>query len=89
MEHKKVVKDKDKLWIVYNVNIAGMTVEAANVVIEHVHKILSQFDNSVMSLIVPIREGNSHIEFYNLEKAEPSSIEKFEELINYANNETI
>lgn len=86
---KKVVKDKDKLWIVYNVNIAGMTVEAANAVIEHVHKILSQFDDSVLSLIVPIREGNSHIEFYNLEKAEPTTIEKLNELINHANTETI
>jgi hypothetical protein len=86
---KKVVKDKDKLWIVYNVNIAGMTVEAANVVSEHVHKILSQFDDSVMSLIVPIREGNSHIEFYNLEKAEPTTIEKLKELMKYAEPEAV
>ena len=85
----KKVKDKDKLWIVYNVNVAGMTVEATNIVIEHVHKILSQFDGSVMSLIVPIREGNSHIEFYNLEKAEPTSIEKLKELMKDAEPKTV
>jgi hypothetical protein len=83
------IKDKDKLWIVYNVNIAGMTVASANRVVEHINKELSTFDDSVVSLIVPIREGNSHIEFYNLEKAEPTSIEKLKELMNYAKPETI
>lgn len=86
---KKVVKDKDKLWIVYNVNIAGMTKQAAFEVIKHVRKELLTFDDSVMSLIVPIMEGNSHIEFYNLEKVEPASIEKLKELMKYADSETI
>jgi hypothetical protein len=81
--------DKDKLWIVYNVNIAGMSVKAANAVLESVNDILSTFDNSVMSLVVPIMEGNSHIEFYNLEKADPTSIEKLKELIDYAESKTI
>jgi hypothetical protein len=81
--------DKDKLWIVYNVNIAGMSVKAANAVLESVNERLSIFDYSVMSLVVPIREGNSHIEFYNLEKADPTSIEKLKELIDYAKSKTI
>lgn len=81
--------DKDKLWIVYNVNIAGMTRPAAFEVISHVRKELSEFDDSVMSFIVPIREGNSHIEFYNLEKADPTSIEKLKDLIDYAESKTI
>ena len=83
------LKDKDKLWIVYNVNIAGMTKQAACGVVEHIRKELSTFDNSVVSLIVPIMEGNSHIEFYNLEKADPTSIEKLKELIDYAESKTI
>ena len=81
--------DKDKLWIVYNVNIAGMSVKAANAVLESVNERLSEFDDSVISLVVPIREGNSHIEFYNLEKADPTSIEKLKELIDYAESKTI
>lgn len=85
----KKIKDKDKLWIVYNVNIAGITVEAANRIVEHISKVLSEFDDSVVSLIVLIREGNSHIEFYNLEKAEPTTIEKLKELMNYADPKTI
>ena len=85
----KQLKDKDKLWIVYNVNVAGLTVEAANRVVEHINKGLSVFDNSVISLIIPIMEGNSHIEFYNLEKAEPTSIEKLKKLMKYAESETV
>lgn len=81
--------DKDKLWIVYNVNIAGMTVETANRVVEHINKELLTFDGSVISLIVPIMEGNSHIEFYNLEKAEPMTIEKLKELLKYGDPETV
>lgn len=85
----KKIKDKDKLWIVYNVNIAGITIESANRVVEHINKELSTFDDSVVSLIVPIREGNSHIEFYNLEKAKPTTIEKLKELVKHADSETI
>lgn len=83
------IKDKDKLWIVYNVNIAGMTKQAAIEVIEHINKELSAFDDSVISLILPIREGNSHIEFYNMKKAEPMTIDKLKKLAENAELETI
>lgn len=83
------IKDKDKLWIVYNVNIAGMTKQAAIEVIDHIHKELSTFDDSVVSLIVPIREGNSHIEFYNMQKAKPTTIDKLKTLVENAELETI
>lgn len=83
------IKDKDKLWIVYNVNIAGMTKQAAIEVVDHIHKELSTFDDSVVSLIVPIREGNSHIEFYNMQKAKPTNIDKLKTLVENAELETI
>lgn len=83
------IKDKDKLWIVYNVNIAGMTKQAAIGVVDHINKELSTFDDSVVSLIVPIREGNSHIEFYNMQKAKPTTIDKLKTLVENAELETI
>lgn len=83
------MKDKDKLWIVYNVNLAGMTKEAACRVVEHINKELSAFDGSVNALIVPTREGNSHIEFYNMQKAKPATIDKLKNLIKDAELETI
>lgn len=86
---KLKIKDKDKLWIVYSVNVAGMTKQAAFEVIEHIHKELSSFDDSVISLILPIREGNSHIEFYNMQKAKPMTIDKLKKLAENAEFETI
>lgn len=83
------MKDKDKLWIVYNVNLAGMTKAAACEVIEHINKELSVFDSSVNALIVPTREGNSHIEFYNMQKAKPMTIDKLKKLTENAESETI
>ena len=83
------IKDKDKLWIVYNVNIAGMTKQGAIGVIDHIHKELSVFDDSVVSLIVPIREGNSHIEFYNMQKAKPTTINKLKKLTENAELKTV
>lgn len=83
------IKDKDKLWIVYNVNIAGMTKQGAIGVIDHIHKELSVFDDSVVSLIVPIREGNSHIEFYNMQKAKPTTIDKLKKLTENAELKTV
>lgn len=83
------MKDKDKLWIVYNVNLAGMTKEAACNVIEHINKELSVFDSSVNALIVPTREGNSHIEFYNMQKAKATTIDKLKNLVIDAELETI
>jgi hypothetical protein len=86
---KLKIKDKDKLWIVYSVNVAGMTKQAAIGVIDHINKELSTFDDSVVSLIVPIREGNSHIEFYNMQKAKPTTIDKLKNLVENAELETI
>ena len=83
------IKDKDKLWIVYNVNIPGMTKQSAIGFIDHIHKELSTFDDSVVSLIVPIREGNSHIEFYNMQKAKPMTIDKLKKLTENAEPETV
>lgn len=83
------IKDKDKLWIVYSVNIAGMTKQSAIGVIDHIHNELSVFDDSVVSLIVPIREGNSHIEFYNMQKAKPMTIDKLKKLVENAEPKTI
>ena len=39
-------------------------------------------------IVIPVEEP-TRIEFYNLEKAEPTSIEKLKELMNYAEPKTI
>ena len=83
----KQIKDKDKLWIVAYISVKGLPKATAYqrlVEFRNYYK----FDESVNMIIVPVDEP-TRIEFYNLEKAEPTSIEKLKELMNYAEPETV
>jgi hypothetical protein len=79
--------DKDKLWIVAYVSVKGMCKSRAYQLLAEFRNHY-KFDESVNMIIVPVEEP-TRIEFYNLEKAEPTSIEKLKELMNYAEPETI
>lgn len=81
------IKDKDKLWIVAYISIKGMCKARA---FQHLAEFRNhyKFDDSVNMIIVPVEEP-TRIEFYNLEKAEPMTIEKLKELMNYADPETV
>lgn len=83
----KQLKDKDKLWIVAYIDVKGMCKSSAcRQIVEFRNHY--KFDESVNMIIVPVEEP-TRIEFYNLEKAEPMTIEKLKELMNYADPETI
>lgn len=79
--------DKDKLWIVAYISVKGMGKARAYQLLNEFRNHY-RFDESVNMIIVPVEEP-TRIEFYNLEKAEPTSIEKLKELMNYAEPETI
>lgn len=83
----KQIKDKDKLWIVAYISVKGLNrATAYQRLVEFRNHY--KFDESVNMIIVPVEEP-TRIEFYNLEKAEPTSIEKLKELMNYAESKTI
>ena len=79
--------DKDKLWIVAYISVKGMCKSRAYQQLAEFRN-HCQFDESVNMIIVPVDEP-TRIEFYNLEKAEPTSIEKLKELMKYAESETV
>jgi hypothetical protein len=79
--------DKDKLWIVAYISINGMSKSIAYQRLAEFRN-RYQFDESVNMIIVPVEEP-TRIEFYNLEKAEPMTIDKLKELMNYAESETV
>lgn len=84
MEH---IKDKDKLWIVAYICVKGLPkVTAYQRLVEFRNHY--KFDESVNMIVIPVEEP-TRIEFYNLEKAEPTSIEKLKELMNYGESKTI
>lgn len=84
MEH---IKDKDKLWIVAYICVKGMQRVTAYQRLAEFRNYY-KFDKSVNVIVMPVEEP-TRIEFYNLEKAEPASIEKLKELMNYAESETV
>lgn len=83
----KQIKDKDKLWIVAYISVKGLPKATAYQRLTEFRNYY-KFDESVNMIIVPVDEP-TRIEFYNLEKAEPTSIEKLKELMNYAEPETV
>ena len=83
----ELLKDKDKLWIVAYICVKGVPKATAYQRLAEFRNYY-KFDGSVNMIIVPIEEP-TRIEFYNLEKAEPMTIEKLKELMNYAESETI
>lgn len=56
------------------------TIKVIYEILERVSKMLSMFDDSINAIIVPIEEGNSYVEFYNLEKTESTTIENLKNL---------
>lgn len=79
--------DKDKLWIVAYISVKGMCKSRAYQQLVEFRNHY-KFDESVNMIIVPVEES-TRIEFYNLEKTEPTTIEKLKELMKYAESETI
>lgn len=79
--------DKDKLWIVVYISVKGMCKSRAYQQLAEFRNHY-RFDESVNMIIVSVEEP-TRIEFYNLEKAEPTSIEKLKELMNYAESEAV
>ena len=84
MEH---IKDKDKLWIVAYICVKGLLKVTAYQRLAEFRNHY-KFDESVNMIVIPVEEP-TRIEFYNLEKAEPTSIEKLKELMNYGESKTI
>lgn len=79
--------DKDKLWIVAYISINGMSKSIAYQRLAEFRNHY-KFDDSVNMIIVPVDEP-TRIEFYNLEKAEPTTIDNLKKLLNNAELETI
>ena len=79
--------DKDKLWIVAYISVKGMGKARAYQLLNEFRNHY-RFDESVNMIMVPVEEP-TRIEFYNLEKAEPMTIEKLKELINYNKKEEL
>lgn len=73
------MKDKDKLWIVAYICVKGIPKVTAYQRLAEFRNHY-KFDESVNMIVMPVEEP-THIEFYNIEKAEPATIEQLNNLI--------
>lgn len=71
--------DKEKLYIIAYVNIANIDIKDVSSHINEITKYLTAgFDDSVKFFVIPIRSGESNIQFFNinmLKDLEPDNIE--------------
>lgn len=70
------ILDKDKLWVVFYIGIGGIDDADVPIYIREISDYF-KYDKSVNVVIIPIREFNSRIEFYNADKLTPEIIENF------------
>lgn len=68
--------DKDKLFIVLYFNIGGIDDEdVPSYVTEVYDHTLKDLDDTVRAYIIPIRNGETRMEFYNIENAEKKTLD--------------
>ena len=79
--------DKDKLWIVAYISVKGMCKSRAYQQLAEFRNHY-KFDESVNMIIVPVEEP-TRIEFYNMQKAKPMTIDKLKKLVENAEPETV
>lgn len=71
--------DKDKLWIICYLNISNIDdSDVPKFILETKDKCLT-FDESVNAIIVPSRNTETYLEFYNMSKIEPSTLDELNE----------
>ena len=82
---KDIILDKDKLWVVAYISICS--IDNADVPI-YINEFANSFkyDKSVNTIIIPTREPESKIEFYNAEKLTPEVLEHIKKNIEKLEN---
>lgn len=70
------LSDKDKLFIVIYFNIGGIDdADVPSYVADVYDHTLKDLDDTVRAYIIPIRNGETRMEFYNIENAEKKTLD--------------
>lgn len=79
--------DKDKLWLILNIDIRGLTnQDIRNAIIEFSNHF--KYDESVNTIIIPSK-SDTKLSFYNMGNIEPLMLDEFQEMINNIQNNLI
>ena len=79
-----IMLDKDKLWVVVNADIRGLSKEH---ITEMLYELANHFkyDESVNTIILP-STSETKVSFYNMGNIEPLMLDEFQELIDDIKN---
>ena len=74
------MNDKDKLWIVVNVDTRGLNEHEVSKLFAELRCHYFKYDESVNTIIIPT-ESDTKVSFYNMGNMDPSTIDEVSELI--------
>jgi hypothetical protein len=74
------MNDKDKLWIVVNVDTRGLNEHEVRNLLADLRDNCFKYDESVNTIIIPTK-SDTKISFYNMGNMDPSTIDEVSELI--------
>lgn len=74
------MNDKDKLWIVVNVDTRGLNKHEVGKLLAEL-RYYFKYDESVNTIIIPTK-SDMKVSFYNMGNMDPSTIDEVSELIN-------
>jgi hypothetical protein len=74
------MNDKDKLWIVVNVDTRGLKDHEVRKLFAELRSYYFKYDESVNTIIIPTK-SDTKISFYNMGNMDPSTIDEVSELI--------
>ena len=80
---ENILLDKDKLWIVVYLNVGGIDGSDINEYVDNFHSSMrNSFDNSVIVITIPIRNGETKVDFFSVNKIPDDIQEKCQTIIN-------
>jgi hypothetical protein len=74
------MNDKDKLWIVVNVDTRGLNEHEVRNLLADLRYKYFKYDESVNTIIIPTK-SDMKVSFYNMGNMDPSTIDEVSELI--------
>lgn len=77
--NKKTIKDKDKIFLIWYVNVLGLSREDASDVINQLIKEMDKYDETIIGTVVPIYHGDNRVECINprlIDEAEYENVRK-------------
>lgn len=79
--NKKTIKDKDKIFLIWYLNVSGLSREDTLDVIDQTTKEMANYDETIIGTVVPIYQGDNKVECINPRLIDEVEYEKIKKQI--------